>query len=156
MPSLRKTAVHAHKKLLAFTRNDQNRGQRSHANWSWNDNSSLNVHLSQHGTYNCISMHPYETMFVTRAGMRGSPFCHSTEGFIASAMRASQAEVDPLRDICTTMPRAKRFTGRSACRTHLNPALVANSDFGCILTELLCLQTESQLCDVLSRSSYMC
>ena len=57
----------------------------------------------------------------------------STEGFIASPMRASQAEVDPLRDICTTMPRAKRFTGRSTCRTHLNlasgPALVADSDF---------------------------
>ena len=39
-----------------------------------------------------------------------SPLCHSTEGFIASPMRALQAEVDPLRDICTTMPRAKRYT----------------------------------------------
>ena len=47
MPSLAKSTVHAPKKLLTFTRHNQDRDQRSHANRNHNDNLSLNVHAAK-------------------------------------------------------------------------------------------------------------
>lgn len=43
---------------------------RDMANWNCNNN----VHPSRHGTYDGISMHPYETMFVKESWHVGEPF----------------------------------------------------------------------------------
>ena len=40
------------------------------SNWNCNNN----VHPSRHGTYDGISMHPYETMFVKESWRVGEPF----------------------------------------------------------------------------------
>ena len=43
---------------------------RDPSNWACNDN----VHPSRHGTYDGISLHPYETMFVKESWHVGEPY----------------------------------------------------------------------------------
>ena len=43
---------------------------RDPSNWACNDN----VHPSRHGTYDGISFHPYETMFVKESWHVGEPY----------------------------------------------------------------------------------
>ena len=62
--------AHVYGDALSVCRYAEDTDWRDVANWNCNDN----VHPSRHGTYDGISMHPYETMFVKESWRVGEPF----------------------------------------------------------------------------------
>ena len=69
---------------------------RDDKHWSCNDN----VHPSRHGTYDGITMHPFETVFVKASWHVGEPFTsHYTRWFSGHAL--GQARLLPVDDITT-------------------------------------------------------
>ena len=69
---------------------------RDDKHWSCNDN----VHPSRHGTYDGITMHPFETVFVKASWHVGEPFTsHYTRWFSGHAL--GQVRLLPVDDITT-------------------------------------------------------
>ena len=102
--------AHVYGDALSVCRYAEDTDWRDVANWNCNDN----VHPSRHGTYDGISMHPYETMFVKESWRVGEPFLSRyTNGAMSTAL-AGRARGAPSTSASTRTRSLKRGEIRSA------------------------------------------